>query len=226
MEKYYTRACNFFYGANSKKLVKNKFSLPLCGDRSISFNQIEIFKKYKKKVSSKIIDIKNIHKLPRIIRKKVSEDIKKITAKRKFLRKKSHMIMGVLNLTPDSFSDGGKFNSLKRANKRVKNMIDAGADIIDIGGESTRPGSKIVSQKNELIRVKNVIKNFKKKYSKTLLSIDTRKSQVMNYSIKQNANIINDISCFQFDKQAFDIIKNKNLWKIIHHMQNSSDNAN
>jgi dihydropteroate synthase len=219
MKKYYTRACNFFYGTHSKKLVKNKFSLPLCGDKSISFNQIEIFIKYKKKVSSRIIDIKNINKLPQIIKKKVSEDIKKITAKRKFLRKKSHMIMGVLNLTPDSFSDGGKFNSLKRANKRIKNMIDAGADIIDIGGESTRPGSKIVSQKNELTRVKNVIKKFKKKYSKTLLSIDTRKSQVMNFSIKHNANIINDVSCFQFDKRSFDIVKNKNLWKIIHHMQ-------
>ena len=219
MEKYYTRACNFFYGTQSKKLVKKKFSLPLCGDHLISFNQIEIFTKYQKKVSSRIIDINNINKLPRIIRKKVSEDIKKITAKRKFLRKKSHTIMGVLNLTPDSFSDGGKFNSLTRANKRIKNMIDAGADIIDIGGESTRPGSKIVSQENELIRVKDVIKKFKKKYPKTLLSIDTRKSQVMSFSIKHNVNIINDVSCFQFDERAFDTVKNKNLWRVIHHMQ-------
>ena len=68
--------------------------------------------------------------------KKIYEDIKKITSKRKFLRK-NHILMGILNLTPDSFSDGGKFNSSKKAVKGIKNMIDAGADIIDVGGEST-----------------------------------------------------------------------------------------
>ena len=219
MKKYYTRACNFFYGTHSKKLVKNKSSLPLCGDNSISFNQIEIFSKDKKKINSKVLNIKNINKLSKNIRKKVSADIKKITAKREFLSAKSHMIMGILNLTPDSFSDGGKYNSFKKANKRIKKMIDAGADIIDIGGESTRPGSKIVSQNNELLRVENVIKKFKKKYLKTLLSIDTRKSQVMNFSMKHNVDIINDVSCFQFDRESFKTIKNKNLWKIIHHMQ-------
>ena len=70
MKKYYTRACNFFYGSNSKKLVKNKTTLPLCGDNSISFDQIEIFTKNKKKVSTMIIDIKNINKLPLTIKKK------------------------------------------------------------------------------------------------------------------------------------------------------------
>ena len=69
--------------------------------------------------------------------------------------------MGVLNLTPDSFSDGGKFNTFKKAFIRIKEMIGAGADIIDVGGESTRPGSKIVTQKNELKRVRQVIKKFK-----------------------------------------------------------------
>ena len=219
MKKYYTRACNFFYGSHSKKLVKNKDALPLCGDSSISFNQIEIFSKNKKKVNSKIIKIKNINKLPQKIKNKVFKDIKKITAKRNFLKKKSHMLMGVLNLTPDSFSDGGKFNTLKKSSKRIKNMIDSGAEIIDVGGESTRPGSKIVSQKNELFRVKQVIKKFKKKYPKTLLSIDTRKSLIMNFSIKHNVDIMNDVSCFKFDQKSFDTIKNKNLWKIIHHMQ-------
>ena len=219
MKKYYTRACNFFYGSNSKKLVKNKSSLPLCGDSSISFNQIEIFTKDKKKVNSKIINIKNINKLPLNIKKKVSKDIKKITAKRKFLGKKNHMLMGVLNLTPDSFSDGGKFNSFIKAEKRIKKMIESGADIIDVGGESTRPGSKIISQKIELQRVKSVINKFKKNYPKTLLSIDTRKSLVMNFSIKHNVDIINDVSCYEFDPRSFETISGQNLWKIIHHMQ-------
>ena len=219
MKKYYTRACNFFYGSNSKKLVKKKYTLPLGGDDSISFNQVEIFIKSKKGVKSKIINIKNIKKLTLALKKKVNKDIKKIIAKREFLRKKNHVLMGVLNLTPDSFSDGGKFNSFIKGEKRIKKMIESGADIIDVGGESTRPGSKIISQKNELLRVKQIIEKFKKKYPKTLLSIDTRKSLVMNFSIKHNIDIVNDVSCFKFDPKSFNIIKNQNLWKIIHHMQ-------
>ena len=209
MRKYYTRACNFFYGSNSKKLVKKKLTLPLCGEDSISFNQIEIFIRDKRKVNSKIIDIKNINKLPLVIKKKISIDIKKIITKRKFLKNKDHLIMGVLNMTPDSFSDGGKFNSIKKANQRIKDMIKAGADIIDVGGESTRPGSKIISEKNELQRVRKTIEKFKQNFPKTLLSIDTRKSLVMNFSINNKADIINDVSCFKFDSKSFESIKKK-----------------
>ncbi len=219
MKKYYTRACNFFYGAESKRLINKRLSLPLCGDTLISFNKIEIFSKDKNKVESRVIDIKNLNKLPTIVRKKISEDIKKITAKRKFISSKNHLIMGILNMTPDSFSDGGKFNSQIKASQRIKDMINAGANIIDIGGESTRPGSKIISQKNELKRVKKIIEKFKKKFPKILLSVDTRKSLVMDFSLKYGADIINDVSCFKHDPQSFNIIKNKNIWKIIHHMQ-------
>ena len=122
-------------------------------------------------------------------------------------------------MTPDSFSDGGKFNSQIKAYRRIKDMINSGADIIDIGGESTRPGSKIISQKNELKRVKKIIEKFKKKFPKILLSVDTRKSLVKNFSIKHNVDIINDVSCFNYDPKSFDTIKNKKIWKIIHHMQ-------
>ena len=219
MKKYYTRACNFFYGSESKKLIKKRLSLPLCGEKSISFNQVEIFIKEKKKIDSKIIDIKDINKLPVSIKKKILKDLDNITTKRHFLKKKSHIIMGVINITPDSFSDGGKFNSLKTAFQRIKEMKKAGADIIDIGGESTRPGSKIISQKDELRRVRKVIEKFKKKFPKTLFSIDTRKSSVMNLSLKNGVDIINDVSCFKFDTNSLKTIKNKNVWKIIHHMQ-------
>jgi dihydropteroate synthase len=219
MRKYYTRACNFFYGSKSKNLISKKLSFPLCGEKLISFNQIEIFTRNKKKVNSKIINIKDIKKLPSAIKKKVLGDIKKITSKRKFYNKKSHILMGVLNMTPDSFSDGGEFNSFKKAFQRIHDLKNAGADIIDVGGESTRPGSKVVEDEKELQRVKKVIYKFKKKFTKTLLSIDTRKSLIMDYSIKEKADIINDVSCFKFDKKSFNSVTNKNLWKVIHHMQ-------
>ena len=219
MKKYYTRACNFFYGQDSRQLVKKKLTLPLCNDSSISFNQIELFSRNKKIVKNKTVDLKNIKKLPKKIKEKVIQDLKKITSKRIFLEKKSHAIMGVVNMTPDSFSDGGKYNTFKKANQRIKNLIKSGADIIDIGGESTRPGSKVINPKNELERVKPVIQKFKKSFSKPLLSIDTRKSQLIDYAVKAKADIVNDVSCFKFDQNSHKSVRNKNIWKIIHHMQ-------
>ena len=219
MTKYYTRACNFFYGHVSKELVKKKLTIPLSGDDQISFNQIELFSKNKNSVKSKIIKLKGIKKLPKKIRLKVIKDIKKIKEKKNFLGKKNHIIMGVINMTPDSFSDGGKFNSFNKAYRRIKEIINSGADIVDVGGESTRPGAKIILQKNELKRVKKIVDKFKIKFPKTMFSIDTRKSLVIDYSLKKKVDIINDISCFKFDIKSFDSVKNKNVWKIVHHMQ-------
>ena len=135
------------------------------------------------------------------------------------MKKKSHLLMGILNMTPDSFSDGGQFNSFDKAFKRIINLRKTGAEIIDIGGESTRPGSKIISHNQELKRIKKIVEKFKKNFPNTLLSIDTRNSLIMDFSIKNKADIINDVSCFKHDLKSFKIIKNKNLWKIIHHMQ-------
>ena len=127
--------------------------------------------------------------------------------------------MGVLNLTPDSFSDGGLFNKEKRALSHIKSMIDKGANIIDVGGESTRPGSKDVHPNNEWSRIKKIIINFKNKFPKIFLSVDTRKSEVMEKALKNKADLINDVSGFNYDKSAIDKIKNHNVWKVLHHMQ-------
>ncbi len=219
MIKYYTRPCNFYYGSQSKKLIKKKKSLPLAGNNLISFNNVEIFKKKEKKITSKTIKIKDIRFLKKKEKIKVLEDIKKITKKRVFLKNKNHFIMGIINMTPDSFSDGGKYNSKHKAEKKIKELIDSGADIIDIGGESTRPGSKTVNPLIEWRRIKSVTKSFKKKFPKILVSIDTRKSHVIKNALNFYIDIINDVSCFKFDKDSFNLIKNKNLFKIIHHMQ-------
>ena len=127
--------------------------------------------------------------------------------------------MGILNLTPDSFSDGGRFNNQKKAKNHIFNMIKAGANIIDIGGESTRPGSKTVLTNMEWRRVENVVKNFKKKHKKACLSIDTRKSEVIIESIKQGADLINDVSGFNYENQSLSRLKKYNIAKVLHHMQ-------
>ena len=223
MKKYYTRACNFYYGINAKLLVRKKIALPLCGNNNIAFDKVEVISRKNNKILSKIIKLNKIDTLNISCRKKVKQDLKKIVSKRKnFLKNVNFLepsIMGILNLTPDSFSDGGKFNKQKKAKKHISNMIKAGADIIDVGGESTRPGSKTVLTNMEWRRIKKIVKNFKKTHKKTCLSIDTRKSEVMIKAIKYRADLINDVSGFNYDSKSLLILKNDNISKVLHHMQ-------
>ena len=223
MIKYYTRACNFKYGSTAKQLIKAKKALPLCGNRNISFDEIEIIKRDKKKIFSKTINYKKINRLESHLKHKVKNDLKRITSKRRnFLKNinfQNPSIMGILNLTPDSFSDGGKFNKHDKSFKHVNEMIISGANIIDVGGESTRPGSKTINSNVEWKRVKHVIEKFKKKYKKVCLSIDSRKSDVMIKSIKYGVDVINDVSGFNYDKNSLSKLKKYNVTKVLHHMQ-------
>ena len=162
MIRYYTRACNFYYGLKSKTLVKKKKTLPLNGNSEISFDKIEIISRK----SSKIINLDKIHKLPISLKKKIKKDIKKISLKKniKNLRFGSTpKVMGVLNVTPDSFSDGGKYNRISSAKKHLDYLFKSGANVVDIGGESTRPGSQPISSNVEWKRLKNILKKFNKK---------------------------------------------------------------
>lgn len=113
------------------------------------------------------------------------------------------IIMGVLNMTPDSFYDGGKFTSIYTALKHVEKMITEGADIIDIGGESTRPGSLSITKEQECERVIPVISEINKNFD-TIVSIDTTKSEVALEALKEGASIINDISGLKFDEKIAD----------------------
>ena len=223
MTKYYTRACNFYYGANAKLLIKKKLALPLCGNKNIAFDKVEVITRRNNKILSKIINIKKTETLNSSPKKKVTQDLKKIVLKRKnFLKNINFLepsIMGILNLTPDSFSDGGKFNKQKKAKNHILNMIKAGANIIDVGGESTRPGSKTVLTNMEWRRIENIVKNFKKKHKKACLSIDTRKSEVMIKAIKHGADLISDVSGFNYENQSLSRLKKYNIAKVLHHMQ-------
>ena len=224
MIKYYTRACNFCYGNQAKSLIKKKAALPLCGKNEIAFSHIEIFSRNNNKINSKLIKISEVNNLKIKVKKKIRKDIKNITSKRKNFLKNVNFsnpsIMGILNLTPDSFSDGGKFNKKKKSFKHIKTMIDAGAEIIDIGGESTRPGSKDITPKIELKRIENVLKNFKKKYKKICLSLDTRKYEVMEKGLRFGVDLINDVSGYNYDQNTIKIIKKRNkVSKVLHHMK-------
>ena len=122
--------------------------------------------------------------------------------------------MGILNLTPDSFSDGGKFNKKSKGINHVKNLFKSGANIIDIGGESTRPGSKAISLKKEWNRIEKTIKKINKKIP---LSLDTRKSKIMDKGIKVGVKLINDVSGLSYDSETINILKKYKIPFVIHH---------
>ena len=201
--------------------------MPLAGNSNLAFDQVEIFKRKKKGITqSKIYLINKIKTLDKEIKSIINMDLKKITCKRKNicgLKFDKPQIMGVLNVTPDSFSDGGLFFDQSKAYDHTNLMIKDGAAIIDIGGESTRPGSKIVNEKEEWERIEKIIIRLKKTYPEIPLSLDTRKSYVIKKGIEYGVNIINDVSGLNFDKKSFDIINSKKIPFVLHHMQGTPE---
>ena len=138
--------------------------------------------------------------------------------------KKRTLVMGIVNVTPDSFSDGGKYFAPITAIDFAFKLIDEGADIIDIGGESTRPGADKVSCSEELARVIPVIEGIRSNNNKILISIDTTKSVVAKEAVEAGANIINDVSGLSFDNQMPETIAQLKAPVIIMHMKgNPSD---
>ncbi len=127
--------------------------------------------------------------------------------------------VGVLNVTPDSFSDGGKYLNLETALKRVKELLEEGADIIDVGGESTRPFSEPVPEEEELKRVIPVVKAIKIEFPEAIISVDTYKSRVAEEALKAGADLINDISALRFDPKMIEVVKDFECPVIIMHMQ-------
>ena len=130
------------------------------------------------------------------------------------------LVMGILNVTPDSFSDGGEYLSVDDALRRAETMIAEGADIIDIGGESTRPGGKQTLADEEIRRVVPVIETIVKRFD-TPISIDTTKSVVARQAIEAGAEIINDISGLRFDEDIAKIAAASNAGLILMHSRGS-----
>ena len=221
MQRYYTRACNFYFGNQSKILVNKKRTIPLHQIKEISFDHIEIItRKSKKKIS-----INQIKYLPNDLKKKIYLDIKKMKSKKKNFSnlefKKIPNILGVLNLTPDSFSDGGKFNTKKKGINHAIKLYKEGADLIDVGGESTRPGSKEVNKEDEWNRINDILKSIVKKIP---ISLDTRKSEIMKNGIKVGVKLINDVSGLSFDPETINILKKYKIPFVIQHTLGTPEN--
>ena len=137
---------------------------------------------------------------------------------------KETLVMGIVNVTPDSFSDGGKFYSTKDAIAHASKLIFEGADIIDIGGESTRPGASEISSSDELRRVIPVIRGIRSNNPDILISIDTTKAIVAKKAVEVGANIINDVSGLSFDSQMPKTVASLNAHIIIMHMKGNPRN--
>src|SRR6267154_307388 len=141
---------------------------------------------------------------------------------RQLLTGERTLIMGVLNVTPDSFSDGGKFLDPDRAFAKALELEEAGADILDIGAESTRPGSSRIPASEELQRLVPVLKRLREKVG-IPISVDTYKAEVAERAIELGAEIINDPSGLTFDPQLVKVVMNHNTGLILNHMRGSPD---
>ena len=126
------------------------------------------------------------------------------------------LVVGVLNLTPDSFYDGGKYNDLRSIYKLVEKYLDEGADIIDIGAESTKPGSKRVSYEEEKRRLFPIVNKIIKKYN-PIISLDTMKSEIAKMGLDLGVELINDVTGFMYDESMPKVIANYKCGLIINH---------
>jgi dihydropteroate synthase len=133
------------------------------------------------------------------------------------------VIMGILNLTPDSFYDGGKYISIENALLHAEGMVAEGAKIIDIGAVSTRPGSNQVSQEEEWRRMEAIIPLLKENFPETILSIDTYRSEIAKKAIHAGAHIINDISGGTMDEKMFEVVAELNVPYVLMHIKGTPE---
>lgn len=132
--------------------------------------------------------------------------LEKISIRSKEFNFKKTYLMGILNVTPNSFSDGGEFFDEKDAVKRFEDLVNQGADIIDIGAESTAPNSQPVDSSEEIARIENVLKICREKYPQAVISIDTRNAFCAKRALELGVDIVNDISGLLFDKQMAEVV--------------------
>lgn len=128
-------------------------------------------------------------------------------------------VMGILNITPDSFYDGGKYLKPEDVLEQVEKMLNEGADILDIGGMSSRPGAEIIPESEELKRVLPHIKNIKQRFPKAIISVDTIRAKVADECLKTGAHIVNDISAGRFDAEMISVVAKHKAPFVLMHMK-------
>jgi dihydropteroate synthase len=220
MKSIYIRPTNIVFGQKANYFIQAGTAKSLCGLEDVGFLSVEILNR---QTDGNTVEEYSVLELEGLdFRNEIESDLNKITSKRNNiynLNFKNPILMGVLNVTPDSFSDGGKYNTTFRALDHVKSMIDFGAHIIDVGGESTRPGAKSVSEQDEITRVSETIQLIKKKYPNQLISLDTRKSKVMQHGLSIGVDMLNDVSALDFDPQSYQVVKDSGKPIVLNHSQ-------
>ena len=190
------------------------------GSSNLYFSSVRISHKKKDTIKTRDISLKDISDFSKNDKTQILNQIKKIEINRKNiagLNFNKPVVMGILNITPDSFSDGGKFKLKENALKHFHKMKRDGADIIDIGGESTRPGANKVSVDEELKRVLPLLKNISSLKRKVSISLDTRKPEVMSKGIRMGVNLINDVSGLRYSKKTIPFLKKSKTPIVIMH---------
>lgn len=149
---------------------------------------------------------------------------KSLNCRGKLLDLSTPVIMGIINITPDSFYDGGQITGVDSALSLAESMLNEGATILDIGGQSTRPGAKSINSTEEWKRIVPSLISIKKHFSDAIISIDTFHSEVAKNAVEEGASIINDISAGDFDKGMFSFVLNSQTPYLMMHMQGSPEN--
>ena len=206
----YLRPLAFVYGPDAALLVKSNTAIPLAGMSHIAFTKAEWIKRESGKITRRIVDLAEARQHP---------SFNAITSQRPNfgpLELNRCHIMGIVNVTPDSFSDGGVHYKAETAIAEARKMADEGASILDVGGESTRPGSATVSTEEESSRIMPVISVLAKDHC---VSVDTRKASLMKAALNAGAAMINDVSALQFDPTSAATVAAAKVPVILMHAQ-------
>lgn len=232
-KKYYLQPLGILRGCSASKACKSGVAMPLAGP-ALAFTTLKIiFRQGTDKRGEHIVSVARLgdylEGLNENDRVQISHLLEKISASRDL----SHLcagdmahieqplIQGILNVTPDSFSDGGNFQNIDTACSHAFTMIDAGADILDIGGESTRPGAEAVSLEQELMRVVSVVESLQD--CPVPISVDSRNSGVMERALNAGATIINDITALEHDEKSLALMASLECPVILMHTLASPD---
>lgn len=219
------RGINNRFSRAIKKIILTKkeicYTTPIDNDNNCELLVLGSYSVFKD-LAKEIIAIGNEdlgQKITRTINNSVGYSDLEISLGGRLLSLNNSYLFGILNVTPDSFSDGGKYFSAEQAITKGLELLNDGADVLDIGGESTRPGAVPVSSEEELNRVLPVIQGIIKQKPDALISVDTTKSSVAESVLKAGAAIINDISGSNFDQNILNVIKHYNASYVLMHMQ-------